>query len=101
MKLRRRIINNLLKHEKLVAVPEDWQKEYVKLAGDKIRHGQLIQKLMKEYNDLLQDYFSGLSKKDLKDSLKSAGLTGKLDQLDKEELIDLCFKEYKMTWKKD
>ena len=46
MKLRERLLDWLLKKDTLVAVPEEWQKEYVKLAGDKVRSGQAISELI-------------------------------------------------------
>ena len=44
------LITVLLKKDKLVAVPESWQTEYVQLAGDKVRNKQNIAMLINEYN---------------------------------------------------
>ena len=45
------LITILLKKDKLVAVPESWQTEYVQLAGDKVRNKQNIAMLINEYNE--------------------------------------------------
>lgn len=94
-KLRTKLMNNMLRHEGLVAVPESWQTEYVKLAGDKVRNGQLIAEIINAYNDLLQDNLERCSVKELKDMLKDAGAEFPKDA-PKEELIRLSFLEYKM-----
>lgn len=101
MKLRQRLITSLLKHEGLVSVPIEWQKEYVKLAGEKVHNAQVIQSIIKEYNDLLHDYYEKHSVKELKDTLKAAGIKEPLSKLNKDDLVNLATKEYKMSWEKN
>lgn len=101
MKLRQRILNNMLERDGLVAVPKEWQKEYVKLAGEKVNNFKTIDVLVDEYNSLLKDYYSKCSIKDLKDALKDADIDKPITKLSKDELIEEAVKEYKMYHKKD
>lgn len=96
MKLRERLLNHLLDRDNLVAVPIEWQKEYVKLAGDKVRNGQTIAELMKEYNSLLEDYLNKCTMKELKAMIKDAGINNITADSDKDALVSVAFNEYKM-----
>ena len=84
----------------MVAVPEEWQKEYVKLAGDKVRNGQTIAELMKEYNKLLEDYFNKCNMKELKALIKDAGIDNITADSDKDALVMIAVNEYKMKKEK-
>ena len=95
MKLRERLLNYLLDRDNLVAVPIEWQKEYVKLAGDKVRNGQTIAELMKEYNSLLEDYLNKCTMKELKAMIKDAGINNITADSDKDALVSVAFNEYK------
>lgn len=101
MTLRQRLINSMLRHEGLVAVPEEWQTEYVKLAGEKVRNKQAIVEIVKEYNSLLHDYYEKYSIKDLKDLIKDSNIKEPISQLSKDELVELAYNEYKMSFKKE
>lgn len=95
-----KLIDNWARKHSMVLVPESWQIEYVKLAGDKVRSGQTTALIVKEYNELLKDYYAKCSIKELKDLLKDADI--KVDkELDKDGLVDLAYNEYKMIIKKD
>ena len=99
-KFRTWIVEKLLKHDGMVAVPEEWQKEYVKLAGDKVRNGQAIAELMKEYNKLLEDYFNKCNMKELKAMIKDAGIENITADSDKDALVMIAVNEYKMKKEK-
>lgn len=99
-KLRDKILEHLLKHSGLVAVPEEWQKEYVKLAGDKVRSGQAIAELMKEYNQLLEDYLNKCNMKELKAMIKDAGIDNITADSDKDALVRIALNEYKIKREK-
>lgn len=99
-KLRDKILEHLLKHSGLVAVPEEWQKEYVKLAGDKVRSGQAIAELMKEYNKLLEDYLNKCNMKELKAMIKDAGIDNITADSDKDALVRIALNEYKIKREK-
>ena len=100
MKLLDRLCNNYARRNGMVFVPESWQTEYVKLAGDKVRNGQTMAMIVREYNELLKDYYNKCSIKELKELLKDAELKIEKD-LDKDALVSLALNEYKMTIKKD
>jgi hypothetical protein len=99
-KFRSWLIEKLLKHDGMVAVPEEWQKEYVKLAGDKVRSGQTIAEIIKEYNKLLEDYFNKCNMKELKALIKDAGVTNITADSDKDALVIVALNEYKMKKEK-
>lgn len=99
-KLRTWIVEKLLKHDGMVAVPVEWQKEYVKLAGDKVRNGQTIAEIMKEYNSLLEDYLNKCNMKELKGMIKDAGITNITADSDKDALVRIALNEYKMKKEK-
>ena len=96
MKLRERLLNHLLDRDNLLTVPGKWQKEYVKLAADKVRNGQAIAELMKEYNSLLEDYLNKCTMKELKAMIKDAGINNITADSDKDALVSVEFNEYKM-----
>lgn len=98
-KLRTKLVNTMLRHDGLVAVPESWQTEYVKLAGDKVRNGQAIAELIKEYNDLLNDYLDKCSIKELKEMAKNGEIKLPKDA-DKNTIKDLVYNDYKMRKEK-
>ena len=89
------LITKLLQADDLVAVPKNWQKEYVKLAADKVRNGQVIDTIMEEYNTLLTDYLKKCSIKELKDMIKDAGCRVP-PSADKDSLLAIAHNEYKM-----
>lgn len=99
-RLRQRLVNRMLSHEGLVAVPQTWQNEYVKLAGDKIRNCQTIDAILKEYNELLKDYYNKLSIKELQNILKEQEVSFK-STASKEELVDMAFREFQMKKEKN
>ena len=99
-KLRTWVVEKLLKHDGMIAVPAEWQKEYVKLAGDKVRSGQTIVELMKEYNQLLEDYLNKCNMKELKGMIKDAGITNITADSDKDALVRIALNEYKMKKEK-
>ena len=84
----------------MIAVPSEWQKEYVKLAGDKVRSGQTIAEIMKEYNQLLEDYLNKCNMKELKGMIKDAGITNITADSDKDALVRIALNEYKMKKEK-
>lgn len=100
VKLKERLLDYLLKKDKLVAVPEEWQTEYVKLAGDKVRNGQTIAELMKAYNELLEDYLNKCNMKELKGMIKDAGIDNITADSDKDALVAVALHEYKMKKEK-
>ena len=100
MTLRRKLIDKLLTKEELVAVPQDWQKEYVKLAGDKIRNGKTIDQLVREYNLLLKDYYDKHSVRELRIRLKEDGIKVPTNA-PKEELVEALVHEYQMVFEKN
>lgn len=99
-KLRTWLVEKLLKHDGMIAVPSEWQKEYVKLAGDKVRSGQTIAEIMKEYNQLLEDYLNKCNMKELKGMIKDAGITNITADSDKDALVRIALNEYKMKKEK-
>ena len=90
------LISVLLKKDKLVAVPTSWQTEYVKLAGDAVRNKQTIATLVTEYNKVLKDYFDRCSIKELQDTLADGNVAFK-STMNKQELSDLAYQEFRMT----
>jgi hypothetical protein len=90
------LITALLRRDRLVAVPQDWQTEYVKLAGDKVRNQGVIATLITEYNQLLKDYFEKCSAQELKDELKDTDVQVK-STMTKPELVELAYQEFRMT----
>jgi hypothetical protein len=56
--------------------------------------------IVREYNELLKDFYNKCSIKELKELLKDAELKIEKD-LDKDALVSLALNEYKMTIKKD
>ena len=99
-KFRTWLVESLLKRDGMIAVPEEWQKEYVKLAGDKVRNGQTIAELMREYNELLEDYLNKCNMKELKGMIKDAGIDNITADSDKDALVRVALNEYKMKKEK-
>lgn len=93
------LITMLTRKDKLVCVPEVWQTEYVKLAGDKVRNNQTISILMNAYNDLLKDYYKKCTVKELQSILEETEKKAP-SNASKEELVELAYKEYKMSIEK-
>ena len=93
------LITALLKKDKLVAVPQAWQTEYVKLAGDKVRLGQTLASVITAYNELLEDNLKRCPISELKSMLKDAGVDIP-KQATKESLMALAFDAYKMRKEK-
>ncbi len=94
------LISKLLERDKLVAVPQSWQKEYVKLAADKVKNSQALDLLVNEYNTLLLDYYKRSSVKELKEELEKNNISFKATA-SKEELINILHKEFKMLYEKN
>lgn len=93
------LITILLKKDKLVAVPESWQVDYIKTAADKIKNSKAIAALIDEYNLLLKDFFLKHSVKELQETLKDNDIIYKTT-MSKEELAELAYQEFKMTYEK-
>lgn len=93
------LITILLKKDKLVAVPESWQVDYIKTAADKIKNSKAIAALITEYNSLLKDFFLKHSVKELQETLKDNDIIFKTT-MTKEELAELAYQEFKMTYEK-
>lgn len=93
------LITALLKKDKLVAVPESWQKDYVRMAGDEANKRRAISAMINEYNNLLKDYFNKCSVKELQEELSEANITFK-STATKQELADLAYQEFRMAIEK-
>ena len=91
------LITALLKKDKLVAVPEKWQEDYVKTAANNVKNTQAIAALIKEYNDLLLDYFKKCSLKELKENITDTNIKGITS---KEQLVNIAYEESKMTYER-
>lgn len=94
------LISILLKKDKLVAVPESWQVDYIKTAADKVKNSKAIAELITEYNALLKDFFGKHSVKELRDILDKEKIPYKTT-MSKEELVALAYEEFKMAYQKN
>lgn len=92
------LITTLLKKDKLVAVPEKWQVDYVKTASNNVKNKQAIISLIKEYNELLLDYFKKCSIKELKEIITDTNIKGITS---KEQLVQIAYEESKMTYERN
>ena len=92
------LITTLLKKDKLVAVPEKWQVDYVKTASNNVKNTQAIISLIKEYNELLLDYFKKCSVKELKETITDTNIKGITS---KEQLVQIAYEESKMTYERN
>lgn len=92
------LITTLLKKDKLVAVPEKWQVDYVKTASNNVKNTQAIISLIKEYNELLLDYFKKCSIKELKEIITDTNIKGITS---KEQLVQIAYEESKMTYERN
>lgn len=92
------LITALLKKDKLVAVPEKWQVDYVKTASNNVKNTQAIVSLIKEYNGLLLDYFKKCSVKELKETITDTNIKGITS---KEQLVQIAYEESKMTYERN
>lgn len=92
------LITALLKKDKLVAVPEKWQVDYVKTASNNVKNTQAIVSLIKEYNELLLDYFKKCSIKELKETITDTNIKGITS---KEQLVQIAYEESKMTYERN
>ena len=92
------LITTLLKKDKLVAVPEKWQADYVKTASNNVKNTQAIVSLIKEYNELLLDYFKKCSVKELKEIITDTNIKGITS---KEQLVQIAYEESKMTYERN
>lgn len=92
------LITALLKKDKLVAVPEKWQVDYVKTASNNVKNTQAIVSLIKEYNELLLDYFKKCSVKELKETITDTNIKGITS---KEQLVQIAYEESKMTYERN
>ena len=92
------LITSLLKKDKLVAVPEKWQVDYVKTASNNVKNTQAIVSLIKEYNELLLDYFKKCSVKELKETITDTNIKGITS---KEQLVQIAYEESKMTYERN
>lgn len=90
------LITVLLRRDKLVAVPQSWQTEYVQLAGEKVRNRQAIGELITSYNELLKDYFKQCSVKEIQEELAEGKIKFKTT-MSKDELVELAYNEFRMT----
>lgn len=98
-KLRTKLVRFLLKRDGLISVPEGWDVEYVKLAGDKVRLGQTLTSVITAYNELLEDNLKRCPISELKSMLKDAEIDIP-KQATKESLMALAFNAYKMRKEK-
>lgn len=94
------LITTLLKKDKLVAVPESWQVDYIRTAADKIKNQKAVAELINEYNALLKDYYYKHSIKELQETLKDNDIAYKTS-MSKEELAELAYQEFKMTFERN
>ena len=94
------LITVLLKKDKLVAVPQSWQTDYIRLAGDKVKKNSTISMLVTEYNNLLKDYFNKCTIKELHAELADSDAKVKAG-MSKDELAEIAYKEFRMTIEKD
>lgn len=94
------LITKLTAKDKLVCVPEGWQREYVKLAGDSLKNKGTIAMLITEYNQLLKEYYDKCTIKDIQEELTEGGVKFKVSA-PKEELAKLAYEEFKMVVEKD
>ena len=92
------LITALLKKDRLVAVPEKWQVDYVKTASNNVKNTQAIVSLIKEYNELLLDYFKKCSVKELKEIITDTNIKGITS---KEQLVQIAYEESKMTYERN
>ena len=92
------LITALLKKDKLVAVPEKWQVDYVKTASNNVKNTQAIVSLIKEYNELLLDYYKKCSVKELKEIITDTNIKGITS---KEQLVQIAYEESKMTYERN
>ena len=92
------LITALLKKDKLVAVPEKWQVDYVKTASNNVKNTHAIVSLIKEYNELLLDYFKKCSVKELKETITDTNIKGITS---KEQLVQIAYEESKMTYERN
>lgn len=81
-------------------MPEDWQRDYVKLASNELKNKGVIASLITEYNALLKDYYSKCTIKDLQEELTEGEVDFKTSAT-KEELAELAYQEFKMVVKND
>lgn len=98
-KIKNWLITKLLSKDKLVAVPENWQKDYVKMAADKVKNSAAIATIINEYNSLLKDYYEECSLKKLIGLMEENGLPYKTT-LSKKDMINSLYEEFKMTYEK-
>ena len=99
-RIRNKIITALLKKDKLVAVPEQWHRDYVRMAGDEVKRNEAIATIITEYNKLLSDYFHACSANLLRSTLDDGDVKYKTS-MSKDELADLAYEEFKMTIEKN
>lgn len=90
----------MAKKDKLVAVPESWQVDYVKTAAAKVKNGAALQAVMIEYNKLLEDYYNKCSTKELAQMCKDANIKVKASA-SKDVLVNLLTQEFRMTYEKE
>ena len=98
-RIRNKIITALLKKDKLVAVPANWHKDYVRMAADEVHKRDAIATIITEYNKLLSDYFHECSANLLRSTLDDGNVKYKTT-MTKDELADLAYEEFKMTVEK-
>lgn len=94
------LIDRLLKKDKLVAVPEDWQVDYVKTASANVKNKGVITTIITEYNNLLKDYFEKCSAKELTNMLLEEKVQFKAGT-PKAELVELAMKEFRMSYEQN
>ncbi len=100
-KIKNWLITVLLKSDGLVAVTQDWQVDYVKLASYKSQHQDAMKVLAEEYNALLKEYFELMSQKKLYEYLKLEEIDGLSASMKKEELVGLAVDAFSMSFYRD
>ena len=94
------LITKLLQKDRLVCVPEDWQKDYVHMAGQIVQKDKTLALIITEYNSLLKDYFGKCSIEELHSQLDSCEATY-TPETTQEELSNLAYEEFKMAIEKE
>jgi hypothetical protein len=96
-----KIIETILQKQGKVAVPETFQKDYVRLSGYKLQQEGALETLVREYNKLLKDYFSGMSTHKLAAYLKSHEIPGVKQNMKKQILVEIAYKAFRMEYTKE
>lgn len=97
--IKNKLLTKWLEKDKLVAVPQSWQQDYIKLSGNIVAKKETIRTLVKEYNSLLKDFFKKNTVDELKELLDDGDIKYKEDA-PQEVLANIAYTEFKMTIEK-